>query len=141
MPIPELQEFRSLLAAKATVKTKVMHAMGEARLARLKGEDDAPFNAVIEEYGIRGKEGELMAQAQALADKVVTEHPELFVNLEAYADEDRQKDLIKMASVFKRGGFEDERTLVTIFELARFERQNIGGRVKAQLRLPGKVGV
>ena len=149
MPIPELQEFRDLMAAKAEAKNgHVMPALGRARLAESQGRDASADWAIVEEYGMSGVEGQKMVAMQALADKVVADHPELFALFGDLANQTPdaegntgQDKLVLMISALRAAGQEDAVTAASMFELAKFERQEIGVVTRAALRLGGKVGV
>lgn len=155
MAIPEIQQFRDLLKQKGEAKQKVMVAVGERNLAKLNGGDHSAQDKVIEAEGIDGgAEGKAFAAMQALADKVVSEHPELFANMRPFTEGGTFASiregqpvqltglemLVGMRAAFGAVGLLDEATLVDIFELASFERQSIGVAAQPQLRSarPGK---
>lgn len=137
MPIPELQQFRDLMADKAAAKQLVMAALGRARLAEHNGQDASADWAIVDEKGVNGIEGEKMAAAQALADATVAAHPELFSHLEQYVNPDGMEQLVKLTSLSRDAGMEDEATAITMFELARFDRQQIGVQTRGVVRLAG----
>lgn len=134
----ETEQFRQLLVEKSEAKAKVLIAVGAAKVADPDSREAADAWAIVAEQGIDGGvEGEKMAALQALADSYVTDHPELFVTFEPYANPDGHEQLVTMVSILRESGFEDEATLATMFELARFKRQQIGVVTKAEVRLPG----
>lgn len=132
--IPELAEFRQLAAEKSAAKELALDAVGRAKLAESQGKDASAEWAIVAHQGLSGVEGEKFAAMQSLADATVEAHPELFAHLESYANPAGQDHLVKMASAFRVLGLEDEKTAVTMFELAHFERKQIGVVTQAQMR-------
>lgn len=136
MPVPEVSQFRQVWAEKTAAKEKVMAALGDAALAERDGKDAKKFTNVVAKQGHEnGTEGEKQAEAQALADALVVSHPELFTFLEGQT----QEAIVSLVDAFRAAGNEDMVTLATIYELAHWERQNIGGTVQAKVRIPGQL--
>jgi hypothetical protein len=119
----EIQAFKDKMAEKAAAKAKVMAAVGE--------EDWA----TVAEQGINGVEGKAMAEAQAIADKYVKAHPEQFAAVMDYSTTDEQVQLVTLIDLMSKSGMEEAALALTMFELARFERQEIGVATKAKVRL------
>lgn len=131
--IPELETFKQLMAEKAAAKELTMKALGEAKIAEWNGKDATKAWADVEKYGMSGVEGEKAAAMQKLADEIVDGHPDLFAMLRMYVP-DGGDELVKIAGAFSAAGQEDQALLVTIFELASFERQEFGVTTRAKVR-------
>lgn len=132
-----LKEYRKLDEERAAAKMEVLQAIGRAKAAEYKGEDSASDWAIVDAQGINGVEGEKRAAMQAVADKAVKDYPEAFSHLAQYkGSADGQESLVKMANMFGKSGMKDEKLIVTLFELAHFERQEIGVRAQVKIRIP-----
>lgn len=118
---PAIQAFKDKMAEKADAKAKVMAAVGK--------EDWA----TVEEYGVNGVEGAAMAAAQTLADDYVAAHPEEFVTVRGESFE----SVVKLITAFKQAGMEEARLKLTMYELATYERQQIGVTASPALRVAG----
>lgn len=119
----QVQAFKDAMAAKAEAKAKVMEAVGKGDWA------------TVESQGIRGAEGKAMAEAQAIADKYVKDNAEQFAQVADYATTDEQSQLVTLIDLMSKAGMEEAALKLTMFELARFERQEIGAQAKAKVRL------
>jgi hypothetical protein len=128
-----------------------MVAVGEAKLAEFQGRTADANTAwdVVAQYGINGEEGAAMDEAQSIADSYVATHPEQVAYLEPYRDPDFQTTIIRdgvavtvsgheaivtMISLARQSGLEEAALIITMFELASFERQKIGVAVQIQAR-------
>lgn len=99
----------------------------------------APFWDTVAEYGIKdGEEGKAFAEMQAMADAYVKAHPEQFVNVQEYVKTGGSDEIVKLISLMSKAGMEEEELKLTMFELANFERQQIGVVTQAQVRIVGK---
>ncbi len=117
----EVQAFKDKLAEKAAAKAKVMEALGAADWK------------TVEQYGVNGVEGKCVAEMQAMADAYVKAHPEQFVTVKGTDFE----SVIKMITLLKQAGMEEAKLALTMYELATFERQQIGVATKPALRIAG----
>lgn len=70
---------------------------------------------------------------RALCDAYVEAHPERFTNLRDMSLE----ECVQALSVFRAAGFEESQWEVEVWLLHRFEPQQVGGPMKAQVRVPG----
>lgn len=145
---PDVQAFKDALEAKRAVKAEVMVALGNAKYADYQaeigdahGEDTSKYRkqadeqwAIVEAKGMAGEEGRLFAEMQALADRFVAENPGLFTEYEHLVP-DGLASIVTLTTAVRRAGFEEASLRLMMFELARFERQQIGGEVKAKARL------
>ena len=130
----ETEAFRTVWAEKSAAKERVMEALGRAKLAERDGKSAAADWKIVADQGMTtGVEGMKQAEAQAMADGLFTNHPELFT----FFTDKTVEQLCTLADAYRAMGLEDDLTLLTMYELARFERQHIGGTVKARIRLPG----
>lgn len=116
----DVQAFDDKLAEKAAAKAKALSAVGA-------GDWDT-----VAKYGINGVEGQCMAEAQAMADAYVAAHPEQFV---AVQNEEDVEKVVKLIDLFNAAGMEEAALAMTMFELAHFERQEIGVATRAKVRL------
>lgn len=127
---PAVQAFKDKMAEKAAAKQKVMEALGRARL-----NDDPKDWAIVEKEGVNGTEGAAMAEMQKMADAYVKANPDQFVNVAGYVSPEGQDNIIQLISVFSQAGMEEEVLKLTMFELAKFERQEIGVQTRAKVRV------
>lgn len=116
----DVQAFKDKMAEKATAKATVMAAVAEQDWA------------TVASYGINGVEGRCMAEAQAMADAYVAAHPDQFASVK---DEDDVEKVVKLIDLFNAAGMEEAALAMTMFELAHFERQEIGVATRAKVRL------
>lgn len=119
----QVQAFKDAMAAKAEAKAKVMEALGKQDWA------------TVESQGISGAEGKAMADAQKIADKYVKEHAAEFAAVADYSTTDEQTQLVSLIDLMSKAGMEEAALKLTMFELAHFERQQIGVATQAKVRL------
>lgn len=137
----EVQDFIDKQAEKSAAKERALTALGAAKLAELRGEDSAAHRAIHAAEGFAtGNEGRLHIELQEMADAYVAAHPEFFVAFDGFATPEKQGDLVTLISVLRDQGLVEEVAKLTMFELARFERQNIGAVMRAQVRVAGGKG-
>lgn len=135
MAIPEVQQFRDIWAAKVAAKEKVMAALGQALIFDRDGVPSDSEWAIVEAQGMAsGVEGKKQAEAQKLCDDLYLAHPEYFSTLEGKDSE----QIVTLIDLYLKAGLEDDATLATMYELAKFERQQIGAKLTARVRLPGR---
>lgn len=120
---PEVQAFRDAMAEKAAAKQKVLVAIGEQDWA------------TVAKEGISGNEGKAMAKAQQIADNYVKAHSDKFTNVAAYVNPDGLEKIVNLIDIMQTAGMDEAATELTMFELASFERQNIGATPRATVRL------
>ena len=138
---PAVQAFKDKKAEKAAVKAEVLAALGRAKLAEAKGQDASADWAIVEREGFRsGTEGRLHNELQQMADAFVEAHPELFANVEHLVNPEGHHRLVRMISIFRQEGLEEEALRLEMFERARFERQEIGQAIRAKVRMAGGRG-
>lgn len=119
----EVQAFKDKMAEKAEAKAKVMEAVGK--------EDWS----TVASHGVNGAEGRAMAEAQAIADAYVKANADQFAAVADYSTTDEQTQLVALIDLMSKAGMEEAALKLTMFELARFERQEIGVATKAKVRL------
>jgi hypothetical protein len=132
----ELEKIRDTWAKKTEAKAKALAAAGEARLAEKEGRDPAAFWNTWERNGIEGQEKRLSDEHLALADKYVADHPEEFTEYENKTLE----ELVGAVSVLRAAGMDEAVQRIEVWLRHHFEPQNIGGEVRARVRLPGLGG-
>lgn len=147
-----IAEFQDLWARKTAAKYGVvMPAVGAAIAAEAAGDDVASGSLwqEVAAYGAAGHEGDLQAQAVAVAQRFVEEHRAMFSGFEQY-DSDAGHDklveeistLRKSANEFARGivaramGLEAEEVVdaLAMYELATFERRSMGATLTVHAR-------
>jgi len=149
---PAVQAFNDKWAEKSAAKQESLEATGAARLAEWKADQalTADERAVHEaeaerQWGIveargfaSGDEGRLYNEALDLAEGYVDSHPELDAMFGRYVtgDSKDQDFLVKLISVMRKTGRDDEADALTMFELARFERRNYTAAMQAVVRTP-----
>lgn len=135
MALPEVERFRALWAEKTAEKDVAMTAYQRMRLARKEGRDsDAKADeAEGDEHGWVGREGALYREAEQLCIDLVRDHPEYF----ALFEDKTQEQIVLLVDAFRAAGLKDDEDLATMYELGKWERQHVGGAVKARVRLPG----
>lgn len=79
----------------------------------------------------RDKDGTL-----AMCDGYVAAHPEQFTTLKSMSLE----ECVNALSVFRNAGMDEDQWKVEVWLLHHFEPQQIGGPVRARIRLPGSRG-
>ncbi len=133
-----VQEFIDTEVAKGIAKNKSLAAVGAAKLAETKGDTlsaDAAWATVAEQGMKEGIEGQLHQKLQELADTYVESNPNQFLSFITLGNPDRLEDLVALIDAMRSRGLLEEATKLTMFERHHFERQHIGSRVQAQLRL------
>lgn len=135
----EVQAFVDKWAEKTAAKYDSLEAVGEAKLAELKGDDKKAKAAwkVVEKRGFtQGDEGDLYGAAYDLAEAYVDGHPAEFASFEQWVSPDGggHETLVRLIDTLREHGREEEAAKLTMFELVRFERQQIGGEVRAKVR-------
>lgn len=131
---PTIQAFKEKWAEKSAAKVIVMDALGAAKLAEYRGEDASSFWKLVGDHGFNGgDEGRFQADAQAMADAYVLEHPEMFDVAEQYVSPERHDELVTIIGIYRAAGLEEEMLKLTMFELARFDRQKMGVTVRKTL--------
>ena len=123
---PAIQAFNDKLAEKAAAKQVVLKELGDA-IAAGQSADSVSWATV------EAKQAEL----QAIADKFVKDHPELFAHLDSLATPEGQVKLVGLVQTMRKAGLYDEATVAAMFEMAKFERQQIGVQQQGTLRLLG----
>lgn len=119
----DVQAFKDKMAEKAAAKAKVMVAIGKGDWTTVTAE------------GLTGTEGKAMADLQKMADTYVNAHPEQFTAVEGSVSSDGHDHIVKMIDIFYGAGMEEEALKMTMFELAKFERQQIGVATRAKVRV------
>lgn len=147
----ETERFRELMAEKAAAKAQAFEAMQYALWLDadpalrskdppvpewLKGKTSAQCWALLDEYGMQGTEGEKFREAEQLATDTVLAHPAWFAAFDGKTIE----QVVGLVDAYRGLGLAEDETLATMFELAKWERQNIGGQFEARVRLPGLGG-
>lgn len=130
---PQVQAFKDKMAEKAAVKNdKVLPAVA------------AGDWATVAKEGINGTEGKLFAEAEAIAKKFVADKPDTFAIVAAHSDPSQPLDekglsghdkLVGLIDLFRQAGDDESATLLTMYELAKFERQQIGVQTRAKVRI------
>lgn len=128
----QVQAFKDKMAEKAEAKQKVMAAVGEK-----------DWKAVAT-HGISGKEGQLFAEAEQIAKDYVANNEAQFAMAASYSDPVQSADengltghdkLVSLIDLFSKAGDEESALKLTMFELVKFERQEIGVTHRAKVRL------
>lgn len=152
-----VQAFINLRDQRSAAKAKVMDAMGRAKLADSRGEDSSALWDVVERYGAKnGIEGELTKQMQEAADAYVAANPQFFATVSHFATEeakakvfagvdndgnqilvDGQDALVRLIDVLRNQGDVEGAERLTMFELAKFARKDIGTVQSFTLRTGG----
>lgn len=149
---PAVQAFNDKWADKSAAKQESLIATGAARLAEWKAEQALTDSeraehqaeadrqwAIVEARGFAsGDEGRFYNEALELAEAYVDSHPELDAMFGRYVTNDSkdQDFLVKLASVMRKTGRDEESDVLTMFELARFERRNYTAALQAVVRKP-----
>lgn len=121
---PEVEAFKEAMAEKASAKyDKVMPAVATQNWE------------VVEKNGINGAEGKAFEKMQKIADKYVKDHPDKFATVKAYVNPEGLDKIVNLIDIFHTAGMEEAALELTMFELASFERQNIGATPKAVVRM------
>jgi hypothetical protein len=141
---PAVQAFKDKWAEKSAAKQESLVATGYAKLAEhnadvaLEDTDRARYLAEADQHwavvatrGHAGAEGKLEAEAFAMAEEYVDAHPEQFASFERYVNPDDHDLLVTLITALSKNGREEEALKLTMFELARFERQHFGQRLQA----------
>lgn len=137
----EVQAFIDKQAEKAAHKEAVMVALGEAKLAEWQGRDASAYWDTVISRGINGDEGKAFAEMAEMAEAYVAAHEAEFAAFEHFvvsdnptlADEGHRK-LVALIDNLRQTGSDELCAKLTMFELVRFERQNIGGEAHIRVR-------
>lgn len=122
-----VQAFKDKMAEKRAAKEKTLAAVA------VKDWD------AVAKYGINGgEEGKAFAEMQKMADAYVKANASQFAHVAEYVNPEGHEPLVKLISLMSTAGMEEEVLKLTMFELASFERQQIGVAASAQVRLVGK---
>ena len=133
---PDVQAFIDKQAERAAAKEKVMEALGRAKIADHLGKDSTADWAIVTEQGSPdGVEGRCSAEMLAMAEAYVAAHPDTFAFLNHFATPYRHDDLVRMIDAFREQGLVEQTQLAVMFELVKFERKQIGGEMKAKMRV------
>ena len=134
-----VQAFLNTWAAKSAAKQEALIAVGAAKFAEQDGrpKDADKQWAIVAAKGINGDEGRLYAEALAIAEAYVAEHPEQFAGFEGYVNPDDHGLLVELTGLMGKRGRKEEEAKLTMFELVRFERQHIGQATRAVARKVG----
>lgn len=131
----EVQDFITAWENKSTSKALALEAIGEAKIAELRGEDATSLWQLADSKGrAEGDEGRYYDEAFSIAEAYVNGHPEVFSSFERLVNPDDHEILVTLINTFREHGREEEATQLTMFELVRFERQQIGGALRAVVR-------
>lgn len=130
-----VQAFKDKMAEKQRHKGVALAAAGQAKKAELDGQDASSLWETVATEGIDGLEGKCMAEAQAMADAYVEAHPEKFVAFEQYLTPEGNEQLVRLIGALGKSGMEEAALELTMFELAKFERQSFGVAPQATVRL------
>lgn len=149
---PLIAEFRDLWARKtATKREVVMPAVGRAKALEAVGDDVGAASAwdEVAAYGTSGHEGDLQAQAVAVAQRFVEENRAMFSGFERYDSTEGQDALVEQIASLRRPPNTLARTVVanamgleadevvdalTMYELATFERRSSGATLTVHAR-------
>lgn len=94
---------------------------------------DQELQAIRDTWDKDVGEGRDEAQARALADEYVSNHPEYFTELSSKS----VHELVRAVEVFREAGMEDEQWRVEAWLLHNYEPQQIGGVAEPQVRIAG----
>jgi hypothetical protein len=118
-----VEAFKDEMGKKAAAKQKALVAVGS-------GDWDT-----VAEYGINGEEGKAFAEMQAMADAYVEANASKFAAFEQYVTPEGNEQLVKLIATLGKSDMEEAALELTMFELAKFERQTFGVAPKANVRL------
>lgn len=144
----ETEQFRQLWADKTAAKQKAFEAWHTALWLDADPETRSKEPAIpdwlvdatsaecwafMDTYGKNGTEGEKAEAAELLCIATVVAHPMWFTVFVGKTVE----QVVQLVDAYRDMGLEDDSTLATMYEMATWERQNIGGEVAARLRITG----
>lgn len=132
---PDVQHFLDAWQAKSAAKQEALVAVGAAKFADFDGrpEDAAEQWAIVEAKGFsHGEEGRLYAEAVTIAEAYVKAHPDEFKEYEE--PEGGHEGIVKLVTALRRSGFLEASTKLVMYELATYERQQIGGTTQVVKR-------
>lgn len=137
---PAVQAFKDKSEEKRQHKAVALAAAGQARLAESKGQAAASLWETVATEGINGLEGQCFREMQRLADEYVAANAGDFAAFEEYVTSEGNEQLVQLIAATGKSGMEELALKLTMFELARFERQKFGVAAQATVRLVGKAG-
>lgn len=125
-----VQAFKDKMAERSEAKAKCVAALGRATLT-----DNAKDWEAVAQFGVKGDEGRCNLELQAMADAYVKAHPEQFAAVVGSVNAEGHEQVVKLIDLYYGAGMEESALALTMFELASFERQEIGVATRAKVRL------